>query len=237
MEKKNNKGVVISLLVVIAVLIVSITYMFISGTISLNSNEKDKCDVEVVEDDEINYLKQIPVKVLFGRYGDSPTNIILYDGAVYIRMEECFPKENILAYICDPVSNITTAYQKYNFEHFEYNMVFNYPLEDTEFVGLKLNVDDVKAIYSVEQGQANAPRSQGFVLVKNDGSVEMISYQDIFDLNLTPTKISDLKNIVNVVNEVHEDQGGPDGVVLGGGIYTYAIDSEGNRYNLYNYFN
>ena len=54
MEKKSNKGVVISLLVVIAVLIGSITYMFVSGTVTFNTKKNNENKTEAKENKEDN---------------------------------------------------------------------------------------------------------------------------------------------------------------------------------------
>jgi len=60
MEKKSNKGVVISLLIVIAVLIGSITYMFVSGTVIFNTdnNKDNENKTEEKEDNNIETGKE-----------------------------------------------------------------------------------------------------------------------------------------------------------------------------------
>ncbi|MBQ7136435.1 MAG: hypothetical protein IJO43_00460 [Bacilli bacterium] len=56
MEKKNNKGVVISLLIVIAVLIGSIAYMFISGIASFDIKKNNDNETEEKENNKNDIL-------------------------------------------------------------------------------------------------------------------------------------------------------------------------------------
>jgi len=225
MEKKDNKGIIIALCTVIVVLIGSVIYMFVSGAVSFDVIEENKINtneqkVEDKENVEIGDTKKI--KVLSGEYGDSATTIILYNGEVYISMMNCAPGNDRFTYVCDPVDKMINSYKKYEFEGLEYDSLFEYPLEESKFTGLKLNVKEVQNIYSVEQGQGFSIINQGLALVKNDGTLEVISYQNIFDNNLTPTKVANLQNIVKVENVTESD-----------GVYTYAIDSDGSKHSLF----
>lgn len=233
MEKKNNKGIIIALCIVIVVLIGAITYMFVSGTVSFDAKEENKTtnneqkeeEKTETKDEEIKQEDTKEIKIISGEYGDSATTIILHDEEVYINMMTCAPGNDRFAFICDYVDNIVNSYEKYEFDNLEYDSLFEYPLEGSKFVGLKLNTKDVKDIYSIEQGQGLSPSSQGIALIKKDGTLEFVSYKNIFDKKLTSSKVDNLQNIIKVENVTESD-----------GVYTYAIDSNGNKHNLIDYF-
>lgn len=197
-----------------------------------NVNEEVNNESDTNSDDATSNTNDSSVtKVLTGDYSGSATTIILYKSEVYISFDPCTGSDSIINGYCNLISNLVKSYKEYNFENFDYEAIgtmksyrYTNPL-NTKFLGLKLNMSDVKSVYPVMNGQTTSQQKQGIALVQNNGSIAILSFENIVSNNLVPKKINELKNIVKVVNSTST-----------GGMNTVAVDSAGKEYTLYEYF-
>jgi len=231
-KKGNNMvlGVILGF-VVGSLLFGSGTYYVINSNKD-NTNEEVNNESDAHSDDAISNTNDSAVtKVLTGDYSGSATTIVLYKGEVYISFDPCTGSDSIINDYCNLISNLVKSYKEYNFENFDYEAIgtmksyrYTNPL-NTKFLGLKLDISDVKSVYPVMNGQTISQQKQGIALTKNDGSIAILSFKNIVSNNLVPKKIDELKNIVKVVNSTGTD-----------GMNTVAVDSNGKEYALYEYF-
>lgn len=241
MEKKSNKKFVITIIILIILLLGVSGYMVYDKF--LTKTEEKKLTSETTQEQEANNNKDNSssdnnsnsnnFKVLTGNYSDSATTIILYNSEVYISFDPC--PVNMGSYngmykeYCSSINNITNSYKEYNFDVLEYESInatqsYRYEKElSSKFLGLKLNISEIKSVYSIMQGQAITPNSQGLALLKHDGTLAVISFQNIIENQLTPT-VTTLKNITRIENKINDN-----------GISSLAIDNSGNEYNLDKY--
>lgn len=108
-------------------------------------------------------------------------------------------------------------YQEYNFDGIDYKDKLNAP-----FIGMKLNIQDAKAIYSYTYGQ-DLNSNYGLIILSDDGTLGIISLYSLIMGKQDVTKISSLENIVEVES------------VDNNGYMTYAYDKENTLYNLSDY--
>lgn len=198
-------------------------YIFYNkGKPCVNVKEEKKPIEEEKEDREM----QSQIKVLAGTYLTDQL-IFLHKGEVFVEIGSCSSdQKSYYNDSCSFIDTLHTVYQPYSFQDFEYESIstetsrFQNGSFYTGFMGLKLIISDVQAIYSIEQGQAISPSSQGLAMIKQDGSLWLLSYQNIFMNQLTPVQTS-LENIVKVENRSGDR-----------GMETFAIDRAGQEYNL-----
>lgn len=222
---ENRKGNNIVLGIILGVIVGGIIFGF--GTYYLLNNNESMKDSD---DETADKSNPIVTKVLSGEYSDSATTIVLNDGNVYVSLDPCEVGNNYYEDYCNLVKNLVESYKEYSFDNFEYEAIGiskNYRSKNlnSKFLGLKLNISNVKSVYPVMPGQAISQSNQGIALVQDDGSLSIISFQNIVKNNLLPKKIEDLKNIVKVEHKF--GNGGTDSV---------AIDNSGKEYSLYEYF-
>lgn len=206
----------------------------------INNNDENKDNISEEVNDESdtdsddatsNTSDSAVTKVLSGEYSDSATTIVLYKGEVYISLDPCEFGNTTYTDYCNSISDLAKSYKEYSFENFDYEAIgiaksYRYSNSlNTKFLGLKLNIADVKSVYPVMNGQTISQQKQGIALVLNDGSLAILSYENISKNNLVPKTVAELKNIVKVENSVST-----------GGMDTVAIDNSGKEYNLYEYF-
>lgn len=191
-----------------------------TDSIEQNSNSKEEAPDKKSTSDSY--------KVLSGGYAASAVTVILYNKEVYLSIDTCSLPDNTFKYYCDKVQNLTSSYKEYSFGNLTYEGIgaSTYRKLNSKFLGIKLNINDVTSVYSVNQGQAISPAYQGFAFVKSDGSLSIISYNDFLNGNFSPKMISELSNIERVENK----NGGMNG------IETFAIDKNQQSYNLFSYF-
>lgn len=233
-KQTKQKGMVpMSLFVIVIILfIVVLGVVFHKNYLGKGNSDIDKKPIEEKEEQksEVN-----AIKFLSGMYADSAITVVLNKGEVYISFEPCpvsvVNDDGMYAEFCLSIKNLLKSYKEYNFETFEYeslNPALSYRYEKemaSKFLGLKLNISNVKSVYSIVPGQAITPASQGLVMIKNDGSIALISFENLVNGNLIPKTVEDLTNIVKVENKIGNN-----------GSIAVAIDKEGKEYSLYDYF-
>lgn len=171
-------------------------------------------------------------KVLSGNYFKSTITAVLSKGEVYVEIDKCSNDSDWEKNFCSQVDNLFNSYKEYTFDDVDYETIDpkitwengGGATVKSKLFGVKLNINGVKNIYSVSQGQAASPKNQGLAIVKDDGSLFVISYLNIANNNLTP-KSTGLSNIVKVENFMDSDA-----------IGTKATDKNGKTYTLYDYF-
>jgi hypothetical protein len=197
-----------------------------------NASEEVNDEKDADSDDTTSNTNDLAVtKVLSGEYSDSATTMVLYKGEVYISLDPCEVGNTTYTDYCNSINDLVKSYKEYSFENFDYEAIgiaksYRYSNSlNTKFLGLKLNISNVKSVYPVMNGQTISQSKQGIALVLNDGSLAILSFENIVKNNLVPKTVEELKNIVKVENSVST-----------GGMDTVAVDNSGKQYNLYEYF-
>ena len=241
-NQKTSKGIYgVIVLLVIIILGMGVYLLYDKEIIFTKNKDKEesreeqassKTDEDKTESDQ-NQSKN-SLKVLSGSYADSATTVIVHHGDVYVSFEPC--PVNFGTYngmyndYCTSLNNLINSYQEYSLDGLEYEAInvsqsYRYSRSlNSHFLGLKINISNVKSAYSVMQGQSLIPSKQGLAFLKEDGTLSVISFQNIVSNQLSPAS-TNLSNITEVRNENGE-----------GAISTVAIDSSGNTHNLSEYF-
>lgn len=210
------------------------TYYIINNNDQNKDNVKEEVnnEIDTNSDDVTSSMDDTEVtKVLTGDYSGSATTIVLYKSEVYITFDPCTGSDGIINDYCNLINSLVKSYKEYSFENFDYEAIgitksYRYSNSlNTKFLGLKLNISNVKSVYPVMNGQTIYQSKQGIALVLNDGSLAILSFENIVKNNLVPKTVEGLKNIVKVENSVTT-----------GGMDTVAVDNSGKEYNLYEYF-
>lgn len=239
-ETVTKKGSNLMLGIILGFIIGGLAFGF--GTYYVINNDadqkKDNAKEEVNNEsdadsnnDVTDVNDQAATKVLTGDYSGSATTIVLYKGEVYVSFDPCTGSDGIINDYCNLINNLVKSYKEYSFENFDYEAIgiaksYRYSSSvNTKFLGLKLNITDVKSVYPVMNGQTTFQQKQGIAIVQNDGSIAILSFKNIVSNNLVPKKVEELKNIVKVVNSAST-----------GGMNTVAVDNSGKEYSLYEYF-
>ena len=108
-------------------------------------------------------------------------------------------------------------YQEYSFKGLNYKDELN-----STFTGMKLNISNIKEVYSFANGQT-LTNNYGLILLNEDGDVYIISLYSLIMGKKDVTKIESLNNIVSINSENNN------------GYYTYATDNLGVLYNMNDY--
>ncbi len=197
-----------------------------------NASEEVNNEDDADSDDATSNTNDLAVtKILTGEYSGSATTIVLYKGEIYISFDPCTGSDGIIDNYCNLISGLVKSYREYSFENFDYEAIgitksYRYSNSlNTKFLGLKLDISEVKSVYPVMNGQTIYQSRQGIALILNDGSLAVLSFENIVKNNLVPKKVDELKNIVKVENSLST-----------GGMNTVAVDNSGKEYNLYEYF-
>jgi hypothetical protein len=211
------------------------TYYIINNNIDQkkdNTKEEVNNESDADSDDATSNTNDTEVtKILSGEYSDSATTIALYKGEIYVSLDPCEVGNTSYTDYCNLVNNLAKSYKEYSFGNLNYEAIgiaksYRYSNSlNTKFLGLKLNISNVKSVYPVMNGQTISQSKQGIALVLNDGSLAILSFENIVKNNLVPKTVEELKNIVKVENSVST-----------GGMDTVAVDNSGKQYNLYEYF-
>lgn len=178
---------------------------------SKNSNEKETQQKNDIK--EVQVLEFYPSSLAF-----------VYDGEVYAKVYGSTPElDNIFGTGTYEtlINTINDKYQEFNLDGLK---VLNASNEN--FKGLKLNVSDVKNVYSYAYGQALST-NYGLIILKNDGNLYSISLYSLINGKTDVTPISNLSNIISLKTKASEG--------LSGGLHTYAIDKDNQEYDLDNY--
>ena len=190
-----------------------ITYFIINKDyISFNNNEQENNSNSNEQEDEISN----PIS-LIEFYPDSLS--LLVDGKVYVNVYGSTTDIDNL-YGANTFQTLLTTrnnYQEYSFEGLNYKDVLN-----STFTGMKLNISNIKEVYSFANGQTLA-NNYGLILLNEDGNVYIISLYSLIMGKKDVTKVESLNNIVSINSENNN------------GYYTYATDNLGVLYNMNDY--
>lgn len=109
------------------------------------------------------------------------------------------------------------GYKEYTFNNFEY--ISN---DNSSFIGMKLNANNVKKVYSYAHGQMLLS-NYGLILLNNDKTLSIISLYSLINGKTEVKNISGLSNIESIITEND------------GGMITYAINQSGEKIDLSSY--
>ena len=177
-----------------------------------NSNEQENNSNSNEQEDEISN----PIS-LIEFYPDSLS--LLVDGKVYVNVYGSTTDIDNL-YGANTFQTLLTTrnnYQEYSFEGLNYKDELN-----STFTGMKLNISNIKEVYSFANGQTLA-NNYGLILLNEDGNVYIISLYSLIMGKKDVTKVESLNNIVSINSENNN------------GYYTYATDNLGVLYNMNDY--
>lgn len=227
-EKHRRTGVFIAILIILVLALGTLFTLEVTGHSLFNKNDSIN---EKKDNSNNNVTKTSNMKVMSGSYlFTSGMTIILYKGNVYFNIDGCETTTTCNANgtanvtstpFCKAVYNLSSSYKNYSIEGYK-------ELFDGDFYGVKLNVSDVKDIYTVWFGQDVAPNIQGLAFIRNDGTFSLITFQSIVLNELTPKDVPELKNIVKV-----EDANANSTVTIAPKYV--AVDANGKTYELLDY--
>lgn len=190
-----------------------ITYFMINrDSISSNTNKQENIPNSNEQEDEMTSSIS-----LTEFYPDSLA--LLVDGEVYVNVYGRTTDIDNL-YGTNTFQTLLTTrnnYQEYSFEGLNYKDELN-----STFTGMKLNISNIKEVYSFAEGQTLA-NNYGLILLNEDGDVYIISLYSLIMGKKDVTKVESLNNIVSINSENNN------------GYYTYATDNLGVLYNMNDY--
>lgn len=107
-------------------------------------------------------------------------------------------------------------YQEYNFGN------SNVTIGNNNFKGMKLNITNVRKVFIYEEGQS-MNSNYGLIMLKEDGTLSIISLYSLINGKTDVKKIEDLTNVTRIISK--DDNG----------INTYAVTKDNHKINLNKY--
>lgn len=219
-KRQSNTALVVALTIFITLTVVLGGYLVYDKSTNKTSenNKSSEIDNEVKKENEDYKVSETVADFSVTHfYPDSVA--ITTNGSVYVsvygsthEIDELFSDGTY-----QKLFAIVNKYKAYKFDNFEY-----IGQDNATFKGMKLNVKNIKKVYSFASGQT-LQKNYGINLLNEDKTLSMISLYSLI-LGKTDVKpINGLSNIEKVVTEQNY------------GTYTYAVDANGKKYDLSKY--
>ncbi|MGN1329756.1 MAG: hypothetical protein ACI4VN_00230 [Clostridia bacterium] len=197
---------------------INTTSKYANNEISNENSTVESNTVDTEAKNTNNELKaEVPSKIsVTDFYFDSVA--ILNEGSVYVNVYGSTPQIDTLFGDGTFQTLVATRnnYKEYTFNNFEYRK------DNSNFKGMKLNVSNIEAVYSYENGQALST-NYGLILLNKDKTLSIISLYSLINGKTDVKSISNLSGITSVVSSDN------------GGITTYAIKENGEKIDLNDY--
>lgn len=233
--KKNKKNVIIIILAVLLLISIGMIcfLLVIKNTENDVIEQENNQNVEnnTPDQEENNETNQqqnqdTPVKI------DKTSNFqilqflperslaVLYDEEVYVSVDGYYdPSDSIETYFGENAIKTLQNVTRKKYVAYGFNNIKILDYENNQFIGMKLDIKDVKSIYAFISGQ-DYLCNYGLLFLTENNEVYSISLRSLINGEKNVTHIDSLKEIVEIKTE------------YGMAANTYAIDSKGNRHKI-----